>query len=247
MTKNVFTPSEAAQSPDRELFVPDFEDENVLEGLTAKQVMDVARWTAGALNTQIERRKQADRKAETDKLTGFKSKDAYDELIARLDETLQYHYVAEELDGDRRTEDSESFHISAAFIDLDNFGQVNKAYDMDEGDKILVRVAHSLLSVLRPGDEIYRRGGDEFVVFLRGDLKDEELAQIKQRLKGAAIAAVNEDEILRDKIGLGASVGIGRSKDGELASEFIKRIDGEMQEDKKNKTVKHEKHAVVTV
>lgn len=247
MTTNIFTPPEAAPSPDRDLFVPDFEDEKTMEGLTTTQVMDIARWTTGALNTQIERRKNADSKANTDKLTGFRSKDAYDELISRLDETLRYHYVAEELDGDRRTESSDTLHVSAAFIDLDNFGQVNKVYDMDEGDKILVRVAHSLLSILRPGDEIYRRGGDEFVVFLRGDLKLDELEQIKQRLKDAAVAAVNEDEVLRDTIGLGASVGIGRSRHGELASEFIKRIDGEMQEDKKNKTVKHSKHEPVAV
>lgn len=247
MTKNIYDSFPTSAQAEREPFVPDFEDEKVLEGLTARQMMDITRWTAGALSAQIERRKNAEQKAATDKLTGFRGKDAYDEIVARMDEALSYHFVAEQLDGDRRSETAESLHISAAFIDLDNFGQVNKVFDMDKGDEVLVKMAHAIAAVLRPGDEIYRRGGDEFLVFLRGDLDDDALDQIKHRLKEAAVAAIDDDEFLRDKVGLGASVGIGRSRDGELASEFIKRIDGEMQADKQHKAVKHKKYEPVAV
>ena len=52
------------------------------------------------------------------------------------------------------------------FFDLDGFKQINDRYGHGIGDKILERVAQSLLSGVRQCDMVARLGGDEFGVLL---------------------------------------------------------------------------------
>lgn len=71
-------------------------------------------------------------------------------------------------------------------IDLDNFGNINKKYGHDKGDKIMKLIAQSLYSSMRRDEEIYKREqklqdsfikriyrkynkGDEFIFLIRGE------------------------------------------------------------------------------
>ena len=56
--------------------------------------------------------------------------------------------------------------LSVAFIDLDNFKQINDRYGHDCGDDILKYVADSLTDSSRDSDIIARFAGDEFVIIL---------------------------------------------------------------------------------
>lgn len=56
--------------------------------------------------------------------------------------------------------------LSLAFIDLDDFKQVNDTLGHDCGDEILVHVAETLKSMSRQSDIISRFAGDEFVMIL---------------------------------------------------------------------------------
>lgn len=57
--------------------------------------------------------------------------------------------------------------ITFMMLDVDFFKQYNDTYGHIEGDKALILVAKSLRSVLqRPGDFVFRLGGEEFGVFL---------------------------------------------------------------------------------
>jgi diguanylate cyclase (GGDEF)-like protein len=50
--------------------------------------------------------------------------------------------------------------------DIDRFKQYNDAYGHIEGDEVLKRVAEALHSASRGGDQLYRFGGEEFVITL---------------------------------------------------------------------------------
>lgn len=67
--------------------------------------------------------------------------------------------------------------IAIAYIDLDNFKDVNDSRGHDFGDQLLVAIAYRLRSEVRETDTVARIGGDEFVILL-GDLEKPEVADV---------------------------------------------------------------------
>jgi diguanylate cyclase (GGDEF)-like protein len=57
------------------------------------------------------------------------------------------------------------------FVDLDHFKEINDAHGHQVGDELLVAVAERLKGILRPGDNLARLAGDEFVIVCE-DLAD---------------------------------------------------------------------------
>lgn len=61
-------------------------------------------------------------------------------------------------------------HSDAPFcvlmIDIDNFKAVNDRYGHRAGDEVLERVAFTLMERVRPGDYIFRYGGEEFMAII---------------------------------------------------------------------------------
>ena len=51
-------------------------------------------------------------------------------------------------------------------LDMDNFKQVNDVHGHQEGDKVLITCAHTIMSCLRDSDFAFRFGGDEFCCLL---------------------------------------------------------------------------------
>jgi diguanylate cyclase (GGDEF)-like protein len=95
---------------------------------------------------------QLDDLAHTDDLTGLPNRRAWG---AQLDRGLARA---------RRTGEA----VSIALIDIDGFKSINDAYGHPGGDALLVDVARSWRSALRPDDVPARIGGDEFAVLLPG-------------------------------------------------------------------------------
>ncbi|MGJ5175330.1 EAL domain-containing protein [Bradyrhizobium oligotrophicum] len=58
-------------------------------------------------------------------------------------------------------------HVAVAFLDADNFKDVNDTLGHAAGDEFLVGFANRLRAQIRPGDMLGRLGGDEFVIVLQ--------------------------------------------------------------------------------
>ncbi len=88
--------------------------------------------------------------ADTDYLTGAcSSRSFYVELANELVRSQRYGHV-----------------FSLAYIDIDDFKNINDTYGHARGDKVLIEVAGCLRSSLRQSDTVARLGGDEFACLL---------------------------------------------------------------------------------
>jgi diguanylate cyclase (GGDEF)-like protein len=56
--------------------------------------------------------------------------------------------------------------LSIAYLDVDNFKQLNDRFGHSTGDKILITAAVAIRKALRPTDLVARLGGDEFAILL---------------------------------------------------------------------------------
>jgi len=100
--------------------------------------------------TVAERMAEIERIAQTDHLTGLWNRRAFGRL---LQDALAAAGAA-------------GTPLSLAFIDLDDFKQVNDAHGHPEGDRILEVIGYGLLHHLRTEDMAFRYGGDEFCVLM---------------------------------------------------------------------------------
>ena len=92
-------------------------------------------------------------KANTDSLTGVKSKHAYADKEAQLDE---------------RIASGDAGPFAVAVCDLNGLKQANDTYGHKAGDE-LIRAACRIICHLFAHSPVFRTGGDEFVVLLSGD------------------------------------------------------------------------------
>lgn len=78
---------------------------------------------------------------------------------------------------------------SIAILDIDHFKLVNDTYGHLVGDKILAKFAGCLTSSLRKSDQVFRYGGEEFVILFpntSGDTLKLIMARVKKVIKEAA-------------------------------------------------------------
>ena len=117
------------------------------------------------------------------------------------------------------------------FIDLDNFKNINDSLGHQAGDTVLKQVALRLEEILPVKNNIFRMGGDEFIII--NVTKDE---------KNAELLANEINAILRppfsymdNKFYIGASIGISfYPENGDNLHTLMKNSDTAMYEAKKN-------------
>lgn len=89
---------------------------------------------------------------------------------------------------------------SLVFIDVNHLGKVNYFKGGTQGgDKYLAAVAESLRKSLRPGDMVFKNGGDELVVVL-GSNKPETVKAITQRMMNEVDKNPKVREIFRQEV-----------------------------------------------
>jgi diguanylate cyclase (GGDEF)-like protein len=66
--------------------------------------------------------------------------------------------------------------FSVAYMDLDNFKEVNDSYGHEVGDEVLLTITRIIYANIRKSDIIARLGGDEFIVMFPETRSDDALA-----------------------------------------------------------------------
>lgn len=91
-------------------------------------------------------------------------------------------------------------------FDIDNFKQVNDTYGHIMGDAVLVRFADILKSGVGSRDVSARIGGDEFVVFLKGEYSSEEIREycsmVIERMEHEVSECIGQDVVMTVSIGV---------------------------------------------
>jgi len=123
-----------------------------------------------------ETRKRLDNLALRDPLTGV----------------LNHRAFQDGLEVELRRARRESWPVAVVAVDIDDFREVNDVKGHAHGDALLITVAESLASNLRPGDICGRVGGDEFMLVLSNcdsDSAREVLARLRSGIDSRALAS----------------------------------------------------------
>jgi len=115
--------------------------------------------------------------------------------------------------------------LSTIIMDLNKFKDVNDKYGHLKGDEVLKCVANTVGKTIRPTDILARWGGDEFIIFLDGDI-DDARALAKRAL--AAVAKSSED------LPISFSYGLAQYEEGDNLLSITMRADKDLYRAKKD-------------
>lgn len=120
-------------------------------------------------------------------------------------------------------------------IDLDSFKLVNDIYGHNMGDKILIRFAELIKSIVRTEDLVGRMGGDEFIAFLK-NVADEKILRYKAVYLNEQILIAAKKLIGNDmQIPLGVSIGaVFVPSEGRDFTTLYKKADKALYDVKQN-------------
>jgi len=162
-------------------------------------------------------RNTAQREAKTDSLTGLLNLRSYYEVS-----TAEYKRLTRNL-----------HPFSVMMIDRDNFKLVNDSYGHSVGDNALKAVAHVLQTSIREYDYAFRRGGDEFLLFL-----PETTQQMAYILAERIRREVENTKIQMEnyEISITCSIGISEfNEDDDSLEAVVKRADKALYQAKDTK------------
>ncbi|MBA3026005.1 MAG: diguanylate cyclase [Sulfurimonas sp.] len=139
------------------------DDEGVISGIVSQKELislTYSRWAMlmkeheaelNEINILLQsQNKEFETMASTDALTGLFNRYKFSELFVSTYKTMMLR-------------DSK---MSLILLDIDFFKKVNDTYGHNNGDRVLVKVAHALHHIIRNIDIVCRWGGEEFVVLL---------------------------------------------------------------------------------
>ena len=150
------------------------------------------RYSSMVIADSLEMQRKYQRYATTDALTGLRNRGWLDDAFER----------------EIKRSERDQLQLSLIMIDVDDFKQYNDSYGHLAGDQVLVTVADSIRSPLRPNDLVARFGGEEFAVLLPETTVDNARV-IAERLRNAvskaAPGSVDGKRLPRVTISLGVA------------------------------------------
>ncbi len=170
-----------------------------------------------AVTRNVEKRRQYERAAMFDSLTGIHNRRWLDDTLQRLSSRLE------------RTGST----LSVSLVDIDHFKRFNDRFGHAAGDHVLVTVAKLLPSNLRPSDLVARYGGEEFVILF----PDTPLDQAMVAAERVRVAVERAQNTLPDGTTLPPitiSMGVAQLRPGQPIGELLTVADLAMYQAKES-------------
>ena len=123
-----------------------------------------------------------------------------------------------------------------AIFDIDHFKQVNDTYGHGNGDIVLKALANMLKNKTKDVGQVFRYGGEEFVIIFSDDEQKNILTLIEDIRTGFRCNRFN----FMNKDGITVSCGLAEYKKGESSQSWFNRADAALYEAKetgRNKTI----------
>jgi diguanylate cyclase (GGDEF)-like protein len=137
--------------------------------------------------------------ARRDPLTHLRNRRAFDEHLEALVEQAT----------------SRETPVALVLVDLDEFKDINDTKGHAVGDRVLVAIASVLDSQARNGEEVFRIGGDEFAVVVRGGA--DAAARAAERFRQAVESFDGPEALPAISVGVASFPDHGQEKDALLA------------------------------
>lgn len=116
---------------------------------------------------------------------------------------------------------------SLLLLDIDNFKEINDEFGHAAGDQMLVRLTEIIELRIRVTDSLYRIGGEEFVVVIEGQRK-EQARRLAEQLR--TLVEANE---LAPGGTVTISLGVAELGAGEKLEQWLRRADVALYESKR--------------
>ena len=159
------------------------------------------------------------RDSQIDRLTGLLNRRTFDDQLDRALGLIRRAYLEKATDKSKRRVGEGNGCFFMGEIDIDHFKNVNDRFGHLHGDEVLTILAGILQNAFRKTDLIYRFGGEEFVVIVYVDDRDD--AEITfERLRRSI-----ENQVFPQVGKVTVSVGITEIKDTSIPVELLGRAD----------------------
>lgn len=153
---------------------------------------------------------------ERDELTELLNRKTFDDAFLKA--TLEQQRTSDDAQDDRR-QPAPANSYWLAVVDIDHFKRVNDNYGHLIGDEVLLLLARLMRSCFRFHDQLYRFGGEEFVVLMRCN-DEAEATCVLERLRASTEAH------LFPQVGhITVSIGFSEIKTGDTPSGAFERAD----------------------
>ena len=166
--------------------------------------------------------------SERDTLTGLLNRKTFDGSFLRVASSAVTSPAPTVPGLDERRQPGASRTAWLGVVDIDHFKSVNDNHGHLIGDEVLLLVARLMRSTFRYQDQLYRFGGEEFVVLLRGG-NAEQAAGAFERLRG------NVHRYVFPRVGhITVSIGFTELRAGDSPSSAFERADKAVYHGKQN-------------
>ena len=155
-------------------------------------------------------KKQLAELAAIDPLTGVGNRRALSESVDKL---LMSH----------KRKQARSSLIS---FDIDHFKSINDSFGHLAGDRLLVAITEIICGRIRSTDNLYRQGGEEFIIVAM-DTNQDIAAKLAEELR-----MLVEQSILHNERGITISFGVAELEDDESKQDWMNRADAALYQAK---------------